>query len=117
MAVTLRLAAVALLAVAAAEKANGKYSQKQAQCLLKDRKIAILGDSNSRYWSLSFNQFLDQGILLNCYNKKGCTDRKTHDKYEIWTQAYGRSGDGTHLQRMTKSKFSGNGPKQTDYWR
>ena len=59
MAVTLRLAAVALLAVAAAEKANGKYSQKQAQCLLKDRKIAILGDSNSRYWSLSFNQFLD----------------------------------------------------------
>ena len=60
MALLRRLVSFALLAAAAAEKANGKYSQKQAQCLLKDRKIAILGDSNSRYWSLSFNQFLDQ---------------------------------------------------------
>ena len=53
----------ATAAVAAAPVAVGEVSWTEAQCMLRNRKIAFLGDSNSRFHWMTFNWFLDTGKL------------------------------------------------------
>ncbi len=90
---------------------NSRYSQADAKCMFDGKKIAFLGDSNMRYHYFAFNNFLEKGMLIQSYNKKGSTSAGTHDSYEIWTRAYGRSPDGTHLQAMSKKFYA-----ETSYW-
>ena len=56
--------------------ATGPISFEQAKCMLRGKKIAFIGDSNSRYHYFSFNVFLDTGNLRywkgkGSYNQDG----------------------------------------------
>ena len=65
----------ATAAVAAAPVAVGEVSWTEAQCMLRKRRIAFLGDSNSRFHWMTFNWFLDTGKLRvprrSKYDKRG----------------------------------------------
>ena len=53
----------AAAAVAGAHDAAGEVSWAEAQCMLRKRRIAFLGDSNSRFHWMTFNWFLEMGKL------------------------------------------------------
>ena len=53
----------AAAAVAATPVAVGEVSWTEAQCMLRKRRIAFLGDSNSRFHWMTFNWFLETGKL------------------------------------------------------
>ena len=53
----------AAAAVAGAHNAVGEVSWAEAQCMLRKRRIAFLGDSNSRFHWMTFNWFLETGKL------------------------------------------------------
>ena len=50
-------------ALAAAKTAVGEVSWAEAKCMLRKRRIAFLGDSNSRFHWMTFNWFLETGKL------------------------------------------------------
>jgi len=52
-----------VVGTAAAKKAEGDISWEEAKCIMKDRKLVFVGDSNTRYWSFVFAVFLDTGEL------------------------------------------------------
>ena len=62
-AATLAGAHDAAAAVANAHDAAGEVSWAEAQCMLRKRRIAFLGDSNSRFHWMTFNWFLETGKL------------------------------------------------------
>ena len=55
--------------------ATGEVSWAEARCMLRNRKIAFLGDSNSRFHWMTFNWFLETGKLRvargSKYDKRG----------------------------------------------
>ena len=53
----------AAAAIASAHEATGEVSWAEAQCMLRKRRIAFLGDSNSRFHWMTFNWFLETGKL------------------------------------------------------
>ena len=57
------VAVVAASVVGAAKKAEGDISWEEAQCIMEDRKLIFVGDSNTRYWSYVFAVFLETGDL------------------------------------------------------
>ena len=62
-AATLAGAHDAAATLAAAPVAVGEVSWDEARCLLRKRRIAFLGDSNSRFHWMTFNWFLEMGKL------------------------------------------------------
>ena len=63
---------LSVMSAVAAEKAKGAISWSEAKCIMKDRKIIFLGDSNSRFHSFVFNVFLETGDLRDDdYEKRG----------------------------------------------
>ena len=65
----------ATAAVASAHDAAGEVSWAEAKCMLRKRRIAFLGDSNSRFHWMTFNWFLETGKLRvprgSKYDKRG----------------------------------------------
>ena len=65
----------ATAAIASAHDAAGEVSWAEAQCMLRKRRIAFLGDSNSRFHWMTFNWFLERGKLRvprgSRYDKRG----------------------------------------------
>ncbi len=83
----MRTILAALLCAASADAAwyvigekpsNSRYSQADAKCMFDGKKIAFLGDSNMRYHYFAFNNFLEKGMLIQSYNKKGSPSAGTH---------------------------------------
>ena len=76
----------AAAALAGAPVATGEVSWAEAQCMLRKRKIAFLGDSNSRFHWMTFNWFLEMGKLRvprgAKYDKRGHRGPPDYDKIE-----------------------------------
>jgi len=84
---------------------------------MRGRRLAILGDSNSRYHSFNINRFLetcDVGPLdYDKWGEDGDWDDKNGNVY--WTNNWGRSGSGSHLQGPMCMDFKEYKAK-TCYW-
>ena len=78
---TVRPGSLALLPGAAAAvqygpPATGPISFEQAKCMLRGKKIAFIGDSNSRYHYFSFNVFLDCAAAAEAHAVASTADRR-----------------------------------------
>ena len=90
-------------------KINEVASMDEAQCIAKfngGQTIVRVGDSNTRYESLAFNEFLEQGTILSSLARNGDEGKGQIDDLTFWNRPPGysppRSGDGSHLRRMDK---------------
>ena len=89
-------------------------TQDEAQCIAKfngGQTIVRVGDSNTRYESLAFNEFLEQGTILSSLARNGDEGKGQIDDLTFWNRPPGysppRSGDGSHLRRMDKKYKTG----------
>jgi len=107
---------LACLALANAAK-DDDADCKASRCVMRGRRLAILGDSNSRYHSFNINRFLetcDVGPLdYDKWGEDGDWDDKNGNVY--WTNNWGRSGSGSHLQGPMCMDFKEYKAK-TCYW-
>ena len=59
------------------------------RCILKNKQVVFVGDSNSRFHWFSFNDFLRTGNEGECYAKNGCGDQIDEGTWKFWTTEYG----------------------------
>ena len=90
----------ATAAVAAAPVAVGEVSFAEARCMLRKRRIAFLGDSNSRFHWMTFNWFLDTGKLRvprgsGRYDKRGHSGPPDYDERMYATRPRASTSTGT----------------------
>jgi len=88
------------------QPAYGAVSWDQAKCMLRNRKIAFVGDSNTRFHFFTFNVFLDSGLLRSGpYRKDGEAppDYDHATRKRTWTDWKARSPRSDHRSHFTKS--------------
>ena len=102
----------AAAAVANARDAEGEVSWAEAKCMLRKRRIAFLGDSNSRFHWMTFNWFLETGKLRvprgsGRYDKRGHSGPPDYDEgyRSMWTDDYRseRYQDAAHRQYLKRT--------------
>ncbi|KAJ8602577.1 hypothetical protein CTAYLR_008775 [Chrysophaeum taylorii] len=94
-------------------------SRDQAICVLDGKKVAIIGDSISRYFTWQFNWFLRYGTL-NPEFEETATDSSYYDQNVAWVSTGYRSQSARHRQNMrsaSNSYFDGVGATiDTTFW-
>ena len=105
----------AAAALAGAPVATGEVSWAEAQCMLRKRRIAFLGDSNSRFHWMTFNWFLETGKLRvprgSRYDKRGHSGPPDYDegyRGRVWTDDYRseKYQDVVHRQGLSRAAAS-----------
>lgn len=71
----------------------------QALCVLDGKKVAILGDSISRYFTWTFNWFLRYGTLMDEFEGSPTNPAYYDQLSSAWTDGY-RSTQARHRQSM-----------------
>lgn len=74
-------------------------SHDQALCVLDGKKVAILGDSISRYFTWTFNWFLRYGTLMDEFEGSPTNPDYYDQLTSAWTDGY-RSTQARHRQSM-----------------
>jgi hypothetical protein len=97
------------------ETRSGAISWAETKCMLRRRRIAFLGDSNSRFHWMTFNWFLETGELRSpreapgaYYDKWGHRGPPDYDKGlkgRTWTDTSRAEGvqDAAHRQWLTRT--------------
>ena len=99
----------AAAAVADAHDAVGEVSWDEAKCMLRKRRIAFLGDSNSRFHWMTFNWFLETGKLRvargSRYDKRGHRGPPDYDEAGMWTDSWRTDyfQDAAHRQYLKRT--------------
>ena len=107
-------------------------TQTQAHCILGGKSVAILGDSISRYFTYTFNHFLEHGVVAAEWGEQnggcgkwGCGNRADGEACYVgpyfdcgttWTDGTDRSGKADHRQHITATIEGGYGEIKTTFY-
>ena len=107
-------------------------TQTQAHCILGGKSVAILGDSISRYFTYTFNHFLEHGVIAAEWGEQnggcgkwGCGNRADGEACYVgpyfdcgttWTDGTDRSGKADHRQHITATIEGGYGEIKTTFY-
>jgi len=112
-------------------------SRSEALCVLSGKKVAILGDSISRYFTFTMNYFLEFGVVPPEYDEDASdtewayvsgssnvwvpTEPESigyYDRGEIWGSSDDprRTGRPTHRQWITATRSDGINSVDTSFW-
>ena len=83
-----------LLALALGATAASALTQDEAQCIAKfdgGQTFVWVGDSNMRYESLAFNEYLEQGTILSSLARNGDSGKGQIDDLTFWNRPPGYS--------------------------
>ena len=109
-------------------------SREEALCVLDGKKVAILGDSITRYFAFALNYFLKFGEIGPEFGEVnggcetwGCSTRLNGNVYvdsdyfdrgDLWHEGTDRSGSRNHRQHITASfaDEDGKASVDTEFW-